>query len=196
MTPRVDTPPLRQEQQAATRQRLIDAARVRFLEDGFVGTKVDRIVEQAGTSRATFYLHFKNKSDVMVAIWNERELPEVDARLRGFDALGDFRPAATRAWMSELVGYMDANSGVMMSAAQAMVLEPQLGASWVEGMRSAITEMPNLAAALGGDEAASDHILLLVLQLERTLYFWMHGALRFDRDRLVDALTRSWAIGD
>lgn len=192
MSPR-SAPPLRQEQQAATRERLLTAARECFVEDGFIKTTVDQIVQRAGTSRATFYLHFRGKNDALAATWSERELPEMDQLLRAFDARDDFGPVSTRTFIDGLVAYLEANAGIMLSAQQAMSLEPELATRWVSGTQSAATDMPNLVTTLGGGDAGRDHVMTLVFALERAVYFWVHGDLPYERDRLVNSLTRIWS---
>ncbi len=56
---------MRVEQRQITRTRLIDAAIAVFAERGFFRATVDDIVEIAGTTRSTFYLHFSSKADVL-----------------------------------------------------------------------------------------------------------------------------------
>lgn len=53
------------EQRQITRARLIDASIQVFAERGFFRATVDDIVEVAGTTRSTFYLHFSSKADVL-----------------------------------------------------------------------------------------------------------------------------------
>jgi len=43
------------------RRRLVEAARVAFMRDGFRGTSVDRIAAAAGVAKQTFYNHFPSK---------------------------------------------------------------------------------------------------------------------------------------
>lgn len=78
-------PTLRDAQKAHTRQRLLDAARDVFYREGYYGATVDQIVEEAGASRPTFYLHFKDKEEVLgelVAIYRTRAQPYLE-RLPG-----------------------------------------------------------------------------------------------------------------
>lgn len=49
----------------ATRALLVDAAIRVFAAKGFLRSTVDQITEEAGTSRATFYLHFRTKTDLL-----------------------------------------------------------------------------------------------------------------------------------
>src|ERR1700761_7867655 len=56
---------MRAAQREFTRTRLVEAAIEVFAEKGYARTTVDDIAERAGSTRATFYLHFKAKSDVL-----------------------------------------------------------------------------------------------------------------------------------
>ena len=62
------TQPLREQQRAFTRKRLIEAARQVFAERGYPDATVDEIASEAGASRATFYLHFKSKTELTAAL--------------------------------------------------------------------------------------------------------------------------------
>lgn len=48
------------------RRALLDAARARFLADGFSNTSVSSIVRDAGVAQGTFYLYFKSKEHLLV----------------------------------------------------------------------------------------------------------------------------------
>jgi len=60
------------ERRAATRRQILDALRS-LLEDGapVAGLSVERIVSEAGVSRATFYVHFAGKAEVVTALSDE-----------------------------------------------------------------------------------------------------------------------------
>src|ERR1700750_1171314 len=59
---------LRDEQKRLTRRRLVDRALLAFEGKGSAATTIDDIVAEANASRATFYLHFKTKSDVVLVM--------------------------------------------------------------------------------------------------------------------------------
>ena len=61
---------------AATRARLLTAAREAFSELGYPDTRVADVVARAGTSHGTFYTYFDDKKDVLFALTDEsaREL--------------------------------------------------------------------------------------------------------------------------
>src|SRR2546421_11598128 len=53
------------------RQRLIDATRRQLERTGFDGLTVANICADAKLSRATFYLHFPTRDDVLLAVFLE-----------------------------------------------------------------------------------------------------------------------------
>jgi AcrR family transcriptional regulator len=60
------------------RQRLLEAATTLFYEQGIHSVGVDRIIEEAGVTRATMYKQFAGKEGLVLAYLNEE-----DAQLRG-----------------------------------------------------------------------------------------------------------------
>src|SRR5678816_2464768 len=58
----------RDEQKRLTRRRLIEGALAAFEQKGYAATTIDDIVAEANASRATFYLHFKSKADVVLVM--------------------------------------------------------------------------------------------------------------------------------
>lgn len=59
------------------RQRLLDTASGIFYRDGIHSVGVDRVIAEAGVTRATFYRHFPGKEDLVIAY-----LQAEDAALR------------------------------------------------------------------------------------------------------------------
>ena len=77
--------------QVSTRDRLIDAAAMLFYEHGFHAIGLDRILEEVGVTKTTFYNHFASKDDLIVAVLVDRDQRDMRAldealRARGGDA--------------------------------------------------------------------------------------------------------------
>src|SRR5215468_5244059 len=51
-----------------TRQMLRDAMVATILEKGYDATSIQDITERAGLRRATFYLHYRDKEELMVSM--------------------------------------------------------------------------------------------------------------------------------
>lgn len=62
---------------SAARDRLLSTASTVFYGEGIRGVGVDRLVTEAGVTRATFYRHFPGKEDLVVAY-----LEAIDAAVR------------------------------------------------------------------------------------------------------------------
>ncbi|MFS0894233.1 TetR/AcrR family transcriptional regulator [Microbacterium sp. 179-I 3D3 NHS] len=61
---------------AGTRLRILDAANQLFYEQGIRATSADRIIEQVGITKVTFYRHFRAKSDLVVAYLEQQSAAE------------------------------------------------------------------------------------------------------------------------
>jgi AcrR family transcriptional regulator len=64
---RTQTSPLRREQAAATRARIVDAAGVVFAGSGYEGARIEAIAKQAGVAYPTVYKAFGNKPALLEA---------------------------------------------------------------------------------------------------------------------------------
>lgn len=82
---------------SATRARILAAANELFYAHGIRATSADRIIEQVGITKVTFYRHFRAKGDLVVAYLEEQAAAERawlrDVR-RGGDPLGSLRALA------------------------------------------------------------------------------------------------------
>lgn len=95
----------RLEKQAQKRERLTGGAFRLFRDKGFTETSIDDIVKESGVAKGTFYLYFRNKTDLLteVVIGKSREIlgeayaivskknptPSVEALLEFIDCLID-----------------------------------------------------------------------------------------------------------
>jgi AcrR family transcriptional regulator len=71
---------LRQAQRDLTRSRIRDAARTLFHEHHYDSTTIDQIASSAGLTRSTFYLHYKDKAEILADIIADY-LPRAKARM-------------------------------------------------------------------------------------------------------------------
>jgi AcrR family transcriptional regulator len=62
--------PLRREQAAATRERILRAAQELFERDGYTSTSMAKIASNAGVSLKTLYLVFQTKSGLLRGVWH------------------------------------------------------------------------------------------------------------------------------
>jgi AcrR family transcriptional regulator len=62
----------RQEQQAQTRGRLLEAATKVFTRKGMQQASIDEVAQEAGYTKGAFYANFKSKEDLFLAMLDER----------------------------------------------------------------------------------------------------------------------------
>jgi len=58
---------LERKQPEVTRRKLLDAATTLMLKQGFNGTTIDEICDEAGLTKGSFFYHFENKEDICKA---------------------------------------------------------------------------------------------------------------------------------
>jgi len=83
---------------AATRARILEAANGLFYAEGIRATSAERIIEQVGITKVTFYRHFRTKSDLVVAYLEAQSAAErawMQSLHRADDPVGTLRALAT-----------------------------------------------------------------------------------------------------
>jgi AcrR family transcriptional regulator len=88
------------------RQRLLEAAAAEFARRGFAGASSESISRRAGMSKATFYEHFANKEDCIVALFDRAAEQLTQAMTEAAQAAGgdasERMKAGTRAFLTSL----------------------------------------------------------------------------------------------
>jgi AcrR family transcriptional regulator len=78
---------------SATREKLIHIAFEMFGRNGFHGIGLDRIIDEAGVSKQTFYNHFESKDDLILSVLKHRHEVESKIFLDKLTQLGGDDPA-------------------------------------------------------------------------------------------------------
>lgn len=95
----------RRDQAAATRRAILEAARARFLDLGYVGTTIAAIAAAAGVSPETVYATFGTKRAILAAV--------VDVSIAGdVEAV----PLLERDWVRRLVAEPDLDTRITLLA--------------------------------------------------------------------------------
>src|SRR5919112_1777938 len=97
--------PRRQEQAAATRRSILDAAARLFERDGYAATTMEAIAAAAGVALKTVYVVFETKSGLLRALW--------DLRLKGDE---DDAAVSQREWYLEVIQEPDAERQLRLNA--------------------------------------------------------------------------------
>jgi AcrR family transcriptional regulator len=89
----------RSERTALTRRELLEAAERRFFENGYHGTSLDDIADDAGYTKGAVYSTFGSKAGLFLAFFdefNERRLNETRALMSGHETDEDALAALAR----------------------------------------------------------------------------------------------------
>ena len=184
---------LRDEQKRLTRRRLIEGALAAFERKGYAATTIDDIVAEANASRATFYLHFKSKSEVVLVMartlgtrWRElyRELTSGERLSR--KELYD--------WLDAMAGHYQTNRATVAALDQAAAVEPEVAAVRLANQQESMAVVAeSIRRWYGGDEEdARIRAALLLAQMDRFFDLWIVYGLEFDRVRAIGTLTDLW----
>src|SRR6187551_2174782 len=108
--------PRRQEQAAATRTAILEAAKRLFERDGYVATNMAAIAVEAGVALKTVYLAFDTKAGLLRALWH--------LRLRGDEA--DV-PIPDRQWYRDVIAEPDPERQLRLGAHNARLVKQRAG---------------------------------------------------------------------
>ncbi len=159
---------LRTQQREFTRARFIDAGLEVFAEVGFHNATIDMITERAGANRSTFYLHFKDKTSLMLAA-HERVGPERKATIGMINAMDDPDLKEFRAWMGRLAADWERDRRLYEAVMQAQLTEPSITKKNYEVV---CEELSGYLSQFEGRrrEAAEYRVMMFLMQFE--MYFY------------------------
>ncbi len=131
---------LRDEQKRATRAKLVDAARTLFEERGYAAVTVDDIASVVGCSRATFYVHFASKVEMLKTIGAAGMAASAFAFYIDLDRVLDTNSRVEfTAWLERAFDWFDENKRLLPAWDEAVALEPEFR----ETARDGMTQLPN-----------------------------------------------------
>jgi AcrR family transcriptional regulator len=191
------TPPisLREAQKQLTRERLLDAAAELFSTQGYGATTIEDIATAAGATRATFYLHFPSKSDVVHGFY--AALVEYDPDYADLvEAARHPTQDGLHCWLRRFVDGLDNQRAYWIALGEAAGADPDaraaLDADW---NRSAEKLASGLQQARGWPP---DHARLIAVVLKRQLDVandsWLRSHWDAEREPLFGVLARMWLI--
>jgi len=187
---------LRAAQKEFARQRLIEAALECFEEAGYAATAIEDITAAAGTSRATFYVHFRNKADVV----REALVVQIEKSVAEYSRLYELGPDTSwddlRVFIVRLLGFWTEHRAVANVLNEAVDVDPEhIAATWSEGLIATTSVIARYLVDVRqlDEETARLRAMLLVAQFNRFLFFRkLPGIASFDDDLVVDELTDTW----
>lgn len=142
-----DLPPApRQERSQDTRGRIDEAALALFAEKGYEATSIEEVAERSSIATGTFYLHYRSKRQLLLALTDE-----LLARIEGLD-------------LRVPIEFTDVRAGLRAVLSRALSSDLQyLGAyrAWREAM-------------LGDEDLTARHRAIHAWTTERVLYTLEH----------------------
>ena len=162
----------RVDQRRLSKQRLIDAGRELCAQGRFLSCAVSDIAEMAEISRAGFYLHFKNKEDLLNEVMSE----QLDWYVNQHNTMTERRARTTEGivgWLKQFVeGFRNAGELLvqfwMTSPTSVIIRHHQ--ANRLKGVEALGQRIPTLRMFRPDGSIDSDRqcrVLLYVYQLEQ-----------------------------
>ncbi len=183
---------LRDEQKRATRARIVESARTLFAAKGYAAVTVDDIAAEVGCSRATFYLHFPGKVDVLRVLGAPNTLDVY----QDLDLVLDTGSRSEfTGWINRAIGWFQESRDMLRAWDEATVLEPEIRAVAREGLLALPNVMTKYLDRWPEDrrDEARLRVELLLTQIERFFTRWaMQGTIDASAERAAEVLTDIW----
>lgn len=184
----------RVEQKQATRTALIDRARELFAEHGYGNTTADMIAKAVGVSRATFYLHFHSKAEIVREHMRAREESILTAYL-ALDEIEDPTLDDMTGWLVDHVAYWRVHRDEFAVMEQALAQEQAVSDEWFGMLRRVSARMARLLGRQPDEQArelARIRVMSMLMSTDRNLQFAVVQGHDENLDVLVRALAEQW----
>ena len=189
-------PTRRDEQNRLTRARLLESAHQLFATRGDAAVTVDDIAAAAGCSRATFYVHFPGKVDILRELAGDGMAPSALSFYQDLDRVLDTGSRAEfTAWITRAIDWFHRYQQMLPAWDEATTLEPDFRAT----ARAGIVALPNAMTSYlsrwpaDRQDEARLRIELLLTQLERFFTRWaLQSTIDVAPDLAAEVLTDIW----
>ena len=185
---------LRVVQRDATRRSIVRAAGTCFRRQGFAATTVEDIARAAGTTRTTFYMHFKGKADVIAALGESvsRDTHLILDELETAVAAG--RRDDLRTWLGRAFDFWERAGAVTRAEEEAASIHPEVqdrrSRSFEHGVAAVARGLE--AAGVSDDAGRQARAILAYSQLQNLFHRWIHTGWDVDRDLVLEVMTDMW----
>lgn len=175
----------------------MEAAGQVFAVRGYPDATVDEIATEAGASRATFYLHFKSKTDLISALVEE-STPFAVERYRQLDQLlvrgGSGLRDELRGWLSAWLDIWRESADSSHALLQAAMLEPEVEELRLRNSEELVGALEQYFAGLPEAERGRMREKLLVLEImsQRILSLASMARLPIDNGHVLGILSDMW----
>lgn len=185
--------PIREAQARMTRDRIVEAAFQAFSVKGYQATSATEIASAAGASRATFYLHFATKAEIIVDVIG-RNQSELFQRYTLFAREYCGAEQDICAWLMGSIERWKSESLHYQAMEQAVATEPKVAQCWIDSISEAANRFTReLSPPSNAEHFKSNHlaILALMIQFERVMFFTVVGNL-LDVEPFCRVLAAQW----
>ena len=169
-----------------------------FDERGYHAARVDDIVKVAKTSHGTFYLYFRNKQDLFLALVDDvtaamrdlaESLPPIKPSKAGYDEL--------RSWLDRFYGIYEHYHPVIRAWTEANAQNVEMARTGARVLRKFIDQLvlrvqeSDRSAVPDPDIAA----FAMVSMVERVSFYAVARMVPVDRESLIDNLATILHVG-
>ncbi len=185
---------LRDAQKQQTRARLVHSAAECFRLRGYAATTIDDVATGAGATRATFYLHFRTKADLVQELMADvqRNARVVNDRLEAAVRAGD--RATLRTWIDGAFDLWEVIRSSAWAEAEAATVDDGARVRRTRAFDAGVDAIVRgLTARLGPDEARHRvRAVLCYAQLDNAFHRWIQVGWDIDRSEALEVMTRMW----
>lgn len=189
MTDQTQATPIRKRQRELTRSVILSAALECFDELGYFYVSIDEIVQRAGISRATFYLHFTDKGALLRELRNERlrawsERSQVAWQANDLESLEEF--------FNNLVDVYSETPKLFQALHEAYAADPDFAATHRAALEDHLERMAaNEPLSHLSPEQLRLALAMLYSLIENFLHRWVVGGWPLDRESAVRAMANA-----
>jgi AcrR family transcriptional regulator len=183
---------LREEQKLATSRRIVRAAQRVFVHSGYSKASIDEIAAEAGVSRATLYLHFDSKADLMAAASKDLQNDSDEMFRRLLVVLADGSRQDLRDWLCAALGWLDARRPMARASQESQLEEPEKAASSIR--TSVLQILEPWVQQWPPARRAEARVRLELCRLQLQHFVWGHyrQLVMVGDEVVIDVLTDFW----
>ena len=147
----------------------------------------------AGTSRATFYLHFASKSETLAAAWMELCQPVMHESWQQLNDMPRWDMEGLLVWSSDHLSKWEATRNFHLASMQAVATDPALTDRWYAGIEEFLQSAPRVLQRIAETGAVPEQRFILLCNLmERGAHLYFTGYFKAARDELVREVATIW----